>query len=411
MPAQQAWIRRGTVRAPDDVYQFGVGRVTLPSGQISVSRVKMAPGTNFIQWYATSTTTWSSAITAEELLVCENIPDPSPNPCDLWVRYIGDAAPASGNGFSAGTAAYSTAGNSTAWVGRGFRDSWLIPGRVQITGTTGAIWVTYAAEYQENGKSAGEYLVLRDGCSCSWLEPQLASNHAGLVRTAEQYSDIYGSYDYAISRITYTDTRVSIAKVRGPFFKTIYTNPTSHAEVTFEPARNVLVCESQQDMSTQPTLSFGNKACGLWSRYRGNNWPATNGFLAGLDRFGNNAYVGRGENADIQWIGRVQLTGTKGVYLTSAGNEDLANVPEYLVVPNGCNCVWEPIATAKTKVGLVRSIDYLNAYAVGLKTLVSGKIAITSVDTDITTSNQFYHNDAGTRVTDTATVLLVCETA
>jgi hypothetical protein len=420
MEPNDAWIRRGTVYAPDDVFNFAVGRVILTNGQTSVSRVKMAPGTLYDEWYATSTTTWTSDIATKEVLVCEKLANPSTNPCDLWVRYNSDAAPTV-NGLNVGTSAYKSAGNSSAWLARGFRDSWLVPGRVQITGLTGNIYVTFGDEWITNPVlpaghgGRGEYLVLRDDCSCTFMEPQVASNHLGEVRTAEQLlqNAVWGRYDYVISKYTQPDGRVSIGKTFTPFYNSYYTTPSTGVQAAMvQTAPNALVCESTSDMSTKPTLNFGNKACGLWSRYKPNgnaNWPATHGFKVGVDRNGNDAYVGRGDNGDIQWIGRVQITGTPGVYL-SIGSEPLANVPEYLVVPNGCNCAFESFATGILKVGLVRSIDYTYQFAVGRKTLASGKIAITSVRTDFVGFNQWYANDAGIIVNDAAADVLVCET-
>ncbi|KAG5668802.1 hypothetical protein PVAND_016727 [Polypedilum vanderplanki] len=405
-----AWIRKGLVHAANDFYPFAVGRVNLTNGQTAISKVNVPYNTDFAQWWSPTFFNELSSAPATELLVCENIPDPSPNPCDLFIQYYGDVSPTI-NGFSAGSSAYRNAANSTAWVARAFRDSWLIPGRVQITGNTGAIFVTYGDELITNPpglQKYGEYLVIRDGCSCKWLPPSLASNHLGLVRTAEQ---AYGS-DYVVSRIKTNDGRISIGKTTTPFYDTFYTNPTFGNQINFNPPNEVLVCESQSDMSTKPTLNFGNKACALWSKFKPQtaNWAASHGFYAGVDRFGNAAYVGRGNQGDVQWIGRVQITGNVGVYVYG-GNEPLATVPEYLVVPNNCNCDFLPYATAVNKFGLVRSIDWYYGFAIGLKNFTSGRIALTSVRTDLVFNNQWYINELGNTVTDTATVLLVCETS
>ncbi|KAG5667124.1 hypothetical protein PVAND_015123 [Polypedilum vanderplanki] len=73
-------------------------------------------------------------------------------------------------------------------------------------------------------------------------------------------------------------------------------------------------------------------------------------------------------------------------------------------------CEFPPFATAITKVGLVRSIDWSYGYAVGLKNFTSGHIALSSVRTDLASNNQWYVDEKGNTVVDTATVALVCET-
>jgi hypothetical protein len=329
-------------------------------------------------------------------------------PTDLWVRYNLDLSPTV-NGFSAGIAAHYFAANSTAFVARAFHDSFLIPGRVEITGTTGVIYVTDGNEWARNGASTGEYLVIRDGCKCSWMEPQLASNHDGLVRTGERstVNGIWGPLDYAITRINASDGRVSIGKTTTPFFETVFTNATVGNVGTMRPASNVLVCESNVDMSTRPTMKFGNKACGLWSRYKNNNWPTSHGFYAGIDRNEQAAYVGRGDVAGTRWAGRVQLN--TGV-IAGHPSEAMAAVPDYLVVPNNCECTWISYAFAVIRVGLVRTMDFRGDYAVGIKRFAGGKIAITSVRTNVQGNNQWYVNDVGVGVNDVATFLLVCET-
>lgn len=146
---------------------------------------------------------------------------------------------------------------------------------------------------------------------------------------------------------------------------------------------------------------------GLWSRYRNNDWPSKNGFAAGTDRFGNTAYVGRGNYADMLLAGRLQITSPPGVYVPYP-TEPISTQPDYLVVPNNCNCVWLPYATAVTKVGLVRSIDYDFQYAVGRKTFANGQVTVTSVRT--TDMIERWVDVTGTYGIGIATELLVCET-
>jgi hypothetical protein len=255
----------------------------------------------------------------------------------------------------------------------------------------------------------GEYLVIRDGCSCSWMDPKEGANHLGMVRTGESNG---GPYDYAITKITHADGRISIGKTTTPDFKTIYIEPRYSFQMEV-PAPNVLVCESSKDMSTKPSMIFGNKACGLWSRYKPNgnaNFPASHGLKVGIDRNGNDAYVGRGINTLYQWFGRLQIVGESGVYTSGTNNETIGILPEYLVVPNGCTCEFLPFDTAVTKIGLIRILDNTGLFrGVGLKSLNNGRIAITTVYIDY--KMQYYVGDDGTAVFDRAETMLVCETA
>jgi hypothetical protein len=361
---------------------------------------------------------------------------------DLWVRYNKDAAPQI-NGFSAGSSAYPLAFDRPAWIARGYRNSWLIPGRVQISNGVGNIWVTRDGEEKTNpsfgataSAGSGEYLVLRDGCSCQWLPPSfaLSSIHHGLVRTGEQYVPPVPlnspPYDYLIALITDpTDLQVSIGKTVAATLNTWYTAPNLANTNLAEPPA-LLVCESFEYMGTRPTLSFGNSACGLWSRYRPEflmtvNWPAENGFPIAPssvlhDHNGNPMYVGRGNYGGVHWIGRVQTADTpggKGVFVpgsvTAGSPQRKANLAEYLVWPNNCNCQWySSYFLAITKVGLVRSIDDNYAFAVGLKDFGSYQ-AFASVDTRPSVNKMYYVNNFGVVVVEAInanTKLLVCET-
>lgn len=83
--------------------------------------------------------------------------------------------------------------------------------------------------------------------------------------------------------------------------------------------------------------------------------------------------------------------------------------PEYLVVPNNCNCSWISPAVAVTKVGIVRSIDYDYQYAVGRKDIGSGRVAVTTVRT--TDWRQWHVDINGNLQADNSpNELLVCET-
>lgn len=292
-------------------------------------------------------------------------------------------------------------------------------GRVQITGNSGAIYVTFGNEIITNplnGRPAGsgEYLVIRDNCECSWKPKYLASNHPGLVRTTEQYTahKNWGPYDYLISRIKAADGRISIGKVITPFYKQWYTNPATGVQIEDYSTTDVLVCDSTSDMSTKPTLNFGNKACALWSKYQQVNikWPKTHGFSFGNDRFNQPAYIGRGNYADIQYLGRINPAENESKVFVTENQEPQATVPEYLVIPNNCNCEWMPYDTALNKIGLVRSVDFTYGFAIGRVDLGDGKYAISSVFTrdrwqkwaDINGNVKLQYN-----VKD----LLVCETA
>jgi hypothetical protein len=71
-----AKIRKGLVTAPDEVYNFGVGRKKFSTGQVSVSRVHYL---NTWQWY-NELLNYDNAGWAEEMLVCETLPPP-PQQC------------------------------------------------------------------------------------------------------------------------------------------------------------------------------------------------------------------------------------------------------------------------------------------------------------------------------------------
>jgi hypothetical protein len=70
-----------------------------------------------------------------------------------------------------------------------------------------------------------------------------------------------------------------------------------------------------------------------------------------------------------------------------------------------------PFATAITKIGLMRSIDWTNQWAIGLVQLSGGKVAISSVDTG--SKLQRYADLTGNIVVNSLgdqNPLLVCET-
>jgi hypothetical protein len=450
----EAWMSAGLVTAPG---HYGFGRVNFTNGQMVISRVNMSVDTNFTQWYPNSLN--SSALISDgntkEVLVCKTNPPPTTlllHPCDLWVKYFKDASPTI-NGFSAGESANAIAYTMPAYIARGFHNSWLIPGRVQVN-FTGRIYVTDGSEYVTNpsfgavanpnalpmpSDGSGEYLVVRDGCECKWFAPSVAVTRKGLVRTAERFPAPSSPFDYLISRIKYAwpVTRVSIGKTTftpTSSFNTWWTEYTSNSGNFMPSANEVLVCDSTQDMGTRPTLNFGNEACGLWSRYRPStvlfspsqpwsNWPATHGFplssngLNMVDQNGNPIYVGRGNYNDVIWIGRVQTAFTpnsRGVYVpgsfTTGMPQRKAILPEYLVWPNNCNCYWHPTyATAVTKIGLVRSIDDRYGFAIALIDFGSYQ-ALASVNT-ITNEMWYINNGVVNYATTTSTTkLLVCET-
>ncbi|KAG5667643.1 hypothetical protein PVAND_015617 [Polypedilum vanderplanki] len=399
LSANQALVRRGLITSSDDTYNFAVSYKNYTTA-FSISRVILS---SFVEFYTTSNNMDGSDVMSNTgpLLVCENIPQPPKYPCALWAAYLNDNSPTV-NGFNGGISAYYTAANSTAWIARGDYGNIMIPGRVQITGSTGSIYVTVGVELTPN-LGGGEYLVVRDGCQCSWLPPYLASNHPGLVKT----SDL--TFDYAISRINSTDGRVSIGKTTTPNYNTIYTSPSGVQNVlTYpKPMVDVLVCESNADMSTKPMISFVNDACGLWARYNYNDWPARHGFSFGLDRFNNTGYIGRAFNGGYYFIGRLSLVGNSGVYVSN-GNEPLGTNAEYLVVPDRCICQWVPYSTAVfNRIGLVRSFDFNYKFAVGRVSLGNNQYALSSVKSN---GEQWFVNAAGIfTINLSPTELLVCE--
>ncbi|KAG5667639.1 hypothetical protein PVAND_015613 [Polypedilum vanderplanki] len=405
--ADQALVRRGLITSSDDTYNFAVSYKNVSATQVSIATVDIGDKA-YWEYYSTTANQQTTATMAwsDPLLVCDNLPTPPANPCAYWIRYNGDNGPTV-NGFNAGISAYTqnAAAGTTVWIARGMFGNIMIPGRVQMSGTTGTIYITIRLEYPPN-LGGGEYLVLVNGCSCSWQPNYLASNHPGLVRTGDN------TYDYLISRInSTTSTGISIGKTTTPYYTTDYTKPSPLAEtILYYPASpiDVLVCESNSDMSVKPTFNFAsNGACGLWTRYNGNNWPASNGFSFGTDRSGNTAYVARANTNAYNLAGRLVISGTPTIYNTYS-TEPQGTQIEYLVVPNSCNCTWTPYSAVlfTTAPGLVRTYDFNFQFAIGRVNLGGGKYAISSVKTN---GEQWYNDLSGTFIINyTPTELLVC---
>jgi hypothetical protein len=60
-----------------------------------------------------------------------------------------------------------------------------LPGRAQITSIGSkppGVYVPWAIDV---GVNYPEYLVVPDGCGCSWMAPSIASSHPGLVLTGD----------------------------------------------------------------------------------------------------------------------------------------------------------------------------------------------------------------------------------
>lgn len=106
--------------------------------------------------------------------------------------------------------------------------------------------------------------------------------------------------------------------------------------------------------------------------------------------------------------GRVQITGTKGVYVSFAGDRFLEDA-EFLVVPNGCECKWIPAnADARSRDGLVFVNDPSDFnFIVGRKNLTNNFQAISKVQ--YSTMWQWYTHQWGFEANDAASEVLVCE--
>jgi hypothetical protein len=167
----------------------------------------------------------------------------------LWSRFNNDNAP-SVNGLFAGYTAQGN--NASVYVGRAWYGSELIPGRAQFTSNPG-VYVTWVGE--QRVQDDGEYLVVPDGCSCSWLSPSAAANHQGIVRTNDP------TYNYVVGRKTFSDGRVAITKVATPAYTQRYVNQAG-GEIS-DQATEILVCESSTVApAATPTMTFANEACG-----------------------------------------------------------------------------------------------------------------------------------------------------
>jgi pyrrolidone-carboxylate peptidase len=158
------------------------------------------------------------------------------------MTFFDDDAPKT-NGFSAGM----SMNNTQAFIGRGvFRDQ-PAPGRLQIESPSGVGITT--AEGERRLESRIEYLVLPEGCQCSWVAPKESLKRPGLVLVI----------DLMVGRKNFSNGRVAVTKVEATLNQW-YINEAGNE--TKDEASEVLVCEGNNAMKTRATVKLANAACG-----------------------------------------------------------------------------------------------------------------------------------------------------
>jgi hypothetical protein len=184
-----------------------------------------------------------------------------------------------------------------------------------------------------------EYLVVQPGCSCTWNSPSTHSNHPGLVQTVDPV------YFFAHGRVQLGGGKISLSRVAmAPYalnFDEWYIT-AANTELTNSVAKEVLVCETDDDLTVKPVLNFAGEACGVWTTNNYINSVTTIGFSAGSPSVaGTTAWVGRGSYIGEFEAGRFDAA--TGQSLLAYGAEQVASASEYLVVPQGCNCEWSSL--------------------------------------------------------------------
>jgi hypothetical protein len=103
-----------------------------------------------------------------------------------------------------------------------------------------------------------EYLVVPNGCSCSWVAPANATSRDGLV-----YANDVSGYNFAVGRKNLTNGRVAISKVQVPGFTQWYQHQGGY-EVA-DAASEMLVCETPYAEPAKPVIPFPTKSCGAFA--------------------------------------------------------------------------------------------------------------------------------------------------
>ncbi|KAG5666940.1 hypothetical protein PVAND_014945 [Polypedilum vanderplanki] len=354
--------------------------------------------------------------TAAPTTVVPTVPTPPPttpaptqppvlNQCALWQRYINDDAP-SFIGLNAGN---STKTGTPAYVGQGhFGDIWY-PARIQLTntGTTGTFPYTpgvYISTGGETNVKYGEFLVVAQGCNCTWIPAATAINHNGIVKV-----NSYPLLAFAIGRKTFADGTVAISRV--------YIDPKSSLYMQqfygdalgehSENATDILVCETAQSTTGRPSINFPYEACGVWSSLGMVDSVTTNGLNVGTSIVNDTAYVGRGRDSG-GYLQPGRYEPNVGPYMTLTLDNLAVSDTAWLIVPQGCNCRFLPQYIAKGRRGLITTGDDDVNFMVGLHSFDSGQVSIGILYS--TTGHQFYMNLNRISYTDEiGPVALVCD--
>jgi hypothetical protein len=226
---KDALPRFGLVRLNSDL----IGRKMWPEGNVSVSRVAFP---SLRQFYIDANNVEVSD-RATELLVCEwsdmKIPRPivkfSSQACGVWAAFKHNNAPTL-NGFMIGKSLK----NTQVFIGRGWVKGEFTPGRLQIEAPTG-VYIELDNEERWDFRSA-EYLVLSEGCLCSWNPLESAVNQAGVV------SAFIDSNQWLIGRVGLPHGVIAIVKVARVSFVSYYTNELGKTIETR--VAEVLVCQT-----------------------------------------------------------------------------------------------------------------------------------------------------------------------
>ncbi|KAG5670831.1 hypothetical protein PVAND_001066 [Polypedilum vanderplanki] len=371
---------------------FMVGRVNFTNGRIAISKVTLnAP---FTQWYADSTGN-NQMNTASEVLVCSSTIPITVKPqitlsggaCSAWGSYNNDDAP-SYSGLSAGT---SLVNNSTAYLGRGFYDNLYTPGRIQIGSTNGTYLISTTGE--QLIKTFVEYLVTTNGCKCAWIPI-----YAGIMNTPGVVRSIDNNFHFIFGRKVFSNGQVAITRIQTTDFTEWYID--DKGVYTFDTATNALICASPTVHTPNPVLS-----CALWMPYYNDDQPTINGYAVGTSWKNSTVYIGRGWYGGQFMPGRVDVTkNIEGVYVDWFSELQILQDSEYMVLPNGCSCVWLSPNIAVNRVGLVTTKDFM----IGRVNFTNGGIAISKVSLNAPFT-QWYIDSIGNNQMNTASEVLVCE--
>jgi hypothetical protein len=165
----------------------------------------------------------------------------------FWMAYNNDNSP-SVNGLNVGT----SWNNKAAYLGRGWYGGQFMPGRIDVTAGSAALYVSYAGEVKLTVDT--EYWVVPDGCSCNFVPPSKAIYSNGLVLNPEP------SYRFTPGLVSVGTTgQIAVSKVRSADFTQWYS--TSGGESS-SAATSVLVCETTGPVNVKPTIAYATKSCG-----------------------------------------------------------------------------------------------------------------------------------------------------